>query len=97
MNQNKVKQATERYEQLIEYARKRRAEKERVEIPQIHVGMATCGLAAGAAETKSAFEEELSLRHIEASVLPVGCLGHCYAEPLVVISNPGFPPSATIT
>jgi NADH-quinone oxidoreductase subunit F len=56
--------------------------------------MSTCGLASGAAETKQAFEEALSTKSIEARIVPVGCLGHCYAEPLVVIDHPtaGFPP-----
>jgi NADH-quinone oxidoreductase subunit F len=63
-------------------------------IPLIHIVMSTCGLASGAAETKRAFEEELSFRSIDARIVPVGCLGHCYAEPLVVIDHPaaGFPP-----
>jgi len=56
--------------------------------------MSTCGLASGAAETKQAFEEALSQKSIEAHIVPVGCLGHCYAEPLVIIDHPnaGFPP-----
>jgi NADH-quinone oxidoreductase subunit F len=58
----------------------------------IFIGMATCGLASGAADVKAAFEEELSARKIKARIIPVGCLGHCYAEPLVIIDKPGFPP-----
>jgi NADH-quinone oxidoreductase subunit F len=60
-------------------------------IPHIHIGMATCGLAAGAAATKAAFEQALAERGLKARLTSVGCLGHCYAEPLVVIHNPGFP------
>ncbi|AQV00913.1 MULTISPECIES: NADH-ubiquinone oxidoreductase-F iron-sulfur binding region domain-containing protein [Desulfococcus] len=62
--------------------------------PKIHIGMATCGIAAGALETKAAFEETLKERNIEAHVHTVGCLGHCYAEPVVIIEHPdaGFPP-----
>ncbi|MGB7033698.1 MAG: (2Fe-2S) ferredoxin domain-containing protein, partial [Syntrophobacteria bacterium] len=48
-------------------------------IPTIYIVMSTCGLASGAAETKQAFEEALSLKSIEARIVPVGCLGHCYA------------------
>ncbi|MDY6968420.1 MAG: NADH-ubiquinone oxidoreductase-F iron-sulfur binding region domain-containing protein [Spirochaetota bacterium] len=61
-------------------------------IPQIYVGMATCGRAAGALDTKNVIEETLSERNIEANVTKVGCIGHCYAEPIVIVSNPGFPP-----
>jgi len=58
----------------------------------IFIGMATCGLASGAIEVKRAFEEALTEQKIDARIIPVGCLGHCYAEPLVIIDKPGFPP-----
>ncbi len=63
-------------------------------VPVIHIGMATCGLAAGAQETREAFEQALVKHSIEARIHPVGCLGHCYGEPLVTIDHPesGFPP-----
>lgn len=56
--------------------------------PKIYIGKATCGLAAGALETQSSFEETLSELDIDAVIKPVGCLGHCYAEPLVIVDNP---------
>ena len=61
-------------------------------VPVIYVGCATCGRAAGALETIAGFEEALKDNGIEARIEKVGCLGHCYAEPLVIIQNPGFPP-----
>ena len=42
------------------------------------VGMASCGIAAGADRVFDALKEKTSL-----PVLAVGCLGHCYAEPVV--------------
>jgi len=54
----------------------------------ILVGTATCGRAAGAMETVKAFAEELKRRNIEVKVIEVGCMGLCYAEPLVTISRP---------
>jgi len=54
----------------------------------ILVGTATCGRAAGAMETVRAFEEELKRRNIEVKVIEVGCMGLCYAEPLIAISRP---------
>jgi len=62
--------------------------------PKIHICMATCGIASGALETKRAFEEALAERSIEAQIHTVGCIGHCYAEPVVIIDHPesGFPP-----
>ena len=60
-------------------------------VPRITIGMATCGIASGALETKKAFEEALAERNIEALIIPVGCIGHCYAEPVVVMDCPGYP------
>ncbi len=54
----------------------------------ILVGTATCGRAAGAMETVRAFEEELKRRNIEVKVIEVGCMGLCYAEPLIAIFRP---------
>ena len=62
--------------------------------PVIMVGTATCGRAAGALEVLHAIKEEVVREHIDASVVEVGCMGHCYAEPLVVIAKPGNPPMA---
>ncbi|MCK5590264.1 MAG: NADH-quinone oxidoreductase subunit NuoF [Dehalococcoidales bacterium] len=52
------------------------------------IGSATCGRAAGAMEIVKAFEEELKRRNIEVKVIQVGCMGLCYAEPLVIICKP---------
>ena len=54
----------------------------------ILIGTATCGRAAGALATLEALEKELSRRNIEVKVIQVGCMGLCYAEPLVTISKP---------
>ncbi|MDO9535797.1 MAG: NADH-ubiquinone oxidoreductase-F iron-sulfur binding region domain-containing protein [Bacillota bacterium] len=62
------------------------------EKPVIWVGTATCGKAAGAIEVREAFKKEIKSRGLDAEVMEVGCMGHCYAEPLTVISKPGFPP-----
>ena len=78
---------------ILQEAEYRSKQKKSESIPTIYIVMSTCGLASGAAETKQAFEEELALKSIEARIVPVGCLGHCYAEPLVIIDHPtsGFP------
>ena len=56
------------------------------------VGTATCGRAAGALEVLRAFKDEVKKHHLDCPVVEVGCMGHCYAEPLVIIRKPGFPP-----
>jgi len=86
------KKLEECFASLVEKAKKCFLNSRKTDVPYIYIGMATCGLAAGAVETKAAFAEALAERHIEAHIVPVGCLGHCYAEPLVLIDNPGFPP-----
>jgi NADH-quinone oxidoreductase subunit F len=62
--------------------------------PVVRVALATCGIAAGALETLEAFKKAIAEAGIDARVETVGCMGHCYAEPVVVIDHPasGFPP-----
>jgi NADH-quinone oxidoreductase subunit F len=56
------------------------------------VGTATCGRAAGALEVLWAIKAELKKHNLDCPVIEVGCMGHCYAEPIVTISKPGYPP-----
>ncbi len=60
--------------------------------PFILVGAATCGRAAGALEVLQAFKDEVNKRDLDCPVIEVGCMGHCYAEPLVIVGKPGYPP-----
>ncbi len=52
------------------------------------VGTATCGRAAGALDVIDAFKNELARQSIDVPIIQVGCIGLCYAEPLVIISKP---------
>lgn len=63
--------------------------KEKIDKPVIFIGMGTCGLAAGADKTKAAIIDYLNKNKIEALLLDVGCIGFCFAEPLVDIQFPG--------
>ena len=58
----------------------------------IVVGAATCGRAAGALDVLQTIRDELERQGVDCPVFEAGCLGHCYAEPLVIISKPGYPP-----
>ncbi len=60
--------------------------------PVILVGAATCGRAAGAIGVKNAFKQEMKKRNLDIPVIEVGCMGHCYAEPLVIVKKPGYVP-----
>jgi NADH-quinone oxidoreductase subunit F len=53
------------------------------------VGTATCGRAAGALDVIDALKGDLARRSIDVPIIQVGCIGLCYAEPLVIISKPG--------
>ena len=60
-------------------------------IPYIYIGAGSCGLAAGAADTQKAAEEYLGQHRIDAKIVPVGCIGPCYLEPLMDVQMPGQP------
>ncbi|MBA7667681.1 Ion-translocating oxidoreductase complex subunit C [subsurface metagenome] len=60
--------------------------------PVIMVGTATCGRAAGSLEVLRAIRNEIKKQNLYCSVIEVGCMGHCYAEPIVIISKPWYPP-----
>ena len=53
---------------------------------RIVVGMATCGIAAGARPVMLAFIEELKKRGIDnVTVSQTGCVGMCRLEPMVEV------------
>ena len=57
---------------------------------RIVVGMATCGIAAGARPVMNAFTEELARRALKGvTVSQTGCIGMCQFEPIVEVFVPG--------
>ena len=58
---------------------------------RIVVGMATCGIAAGARPVLNAFVEEINNADLvgEVTVTQTGCIGVCQYEPVVEIYAPG--------
>ena len=53
---------------------------------RVVVGMATCGIAAGARPVLNAFNEEIAKRGIEGVMVgQTGCIGICQYEPVVEI------------
>jgi NADH:ubiquinone oxidoreductase subunit F (NADH-binding)/NAD-dependent dihydropyrimidine dehydrogenase PreA subunit/(2Fe-2S) ferredoxin len=59
--------------------------------PLIYVGMGTCGRAAGAEKVYAAAKQTLQRLNIPDRILPVGCIGMCYLEPLMAVRKPGWP------
>ena len=57
---------------------------------RVVVGMATCGIAAGARPVMTAFLEEIEKRGLtNVSVSQTGCIGVCRLEPIVEVFVPG--------
>lgn len=57
---------------------------------RVLVGMATCGIAAGARPVLNAFVEEIAKRGLtNVTVTQTGCIGICQFEPVVEIEAPG--------
>lgn len=59
--------------------------------PKILVGMATCGLAAGAQKVYDLLKQKAHAAHWDGMVEKTGCIGFCYQEPLVDLLLPGKP------
>ena len=57
---------------------------------RVVVGMATCGIAAGARPVMAAFVEEIGKRGLDhVNVTQTGCIGVCRLEPIVEVYVPG--------
>lgn len=64
--------------------------KENPDAIRVLVGMATCGIAAGARPVLNAFVEEIAKRGLtNVTVTQTGCIGICQFEPVVEIEIPG--------
>lgn len=57
---------------------------------RILVGMATCGIAAGARPVMQAFLEEVNKRNLKNVIVQqTGCIGVCRLEPIAEVFVPG--------
>ena len=60
------------------------------EATRVVVGMATCGIAAGARPVLNAFVDEVAKRRLlDVTVAQTGCIGMCQLEPIVEVFVPG--------
>ncbi len=63
---------------------------ERMDGIRVVVGMATCGIAAGARPVLNRFVEEVEKRKLsDVAVAQTGCIGMCRLEPIVEVFMPG--------
>jgi NADH-quinone oxidoreductase subunit F len=58
---------------------------------RILIGTGTCGIAAGAEDILKTLREEINNNGLQADIIQVGCIGLCYAEPLIEVVKPGQP------
>ncbi|MBQ6093022.1 MAG: (2Fe-2S) ferredoxin domain-containing protein [Clostridia bacterium] len=59
-------------------------------LTRVVVGMATCGIAAGARPVLNKFTEEIEKRNLTGvTVAQTGCIGMCQYEPIVEVTAPG--------
>ena len=59
-------------------------------VTRVVVGMATCGIAAGARPVMNKFSEEIEKRGLtNVTVAQTGCIGMCQYEPIVEVTEPG--------
>ena len=57
---------------------------------RVVVGMATCGIAAGARPVMMKFMDEINTRGLsQVTVSQTGCIGMCRLEPMVDVIMPG--------
>ena len=57
---------------------------------RVVVGMATCGIAAGARPVLNAFVDEVAKRNLKnVTVAQTGCIVMCQYEPIVEVFEPG--------
>ena len=57
---------------------------------RVVVGMATCGIAAGARPVLQAFTEEVAKKNLQnVTIAQTACIGICQYEPVVEVFEPG--------
>lgn len=56
---------------------------------RVVVGMATCGISAGATPVYEAMVEQVSKKAPDIMVSKTGCIGICCMEPIVEVHEPG--------
>lgn len=60
---------------------------------ELLIGMATCGIAAGARDTLHAFIDIIKEKNLQnIKIIQVGCLGMCHSEPTVQLNMPDHEP-----
>lgn len=60
---------------------------------RVRIGMATCGISAGADKVYDEFVKAVAESGIEnADIIPTGCVGRCDLEPMAEVTRGNEPP-----
>ena len=79
------------FSELHQEAERRWADITAGDLPWVRIGTALCGKASGCDDVIDALDRALEHHGAAARVSQVGCLGLCYAEPLLDVQFPGGP------
>ncbi|MGI6550753.1 MAG: NADH-quinone oxidoreductase subunit NuoF [Syntrophomonadales bacterium] len=58
---------------------------------KVVIGLGTCGIAAGGEKVWAAVSDYIESQGLEIEMMSTGCLGMCYAEPIMEVHMPGEP------
>ncbi len=75
-------------QRIRDEAKKRVSMREENQGYRVVVGMATCGIAAGARSVLNTLVEETAKHSYPAMITQTGCIGMCTLEPIVEIFDP---------
>lgn len=64
---------------------------ERQKHGRVLVGMGTCGIAAGGDQIWESISQKIEQLELQVDMVSTGCIGMCYAEPIVEVQMPGEP------
>lgn len=79
----------EELKKIREEAAKKMTIRDKKDGYRVVVGMATCGITAGARPVLNALVEEVANRNLtNVTVTQVGCMGECALEPIVEVYDP---------
>ncbi len=70
---------------IREQAKEKIAKREGNQDYRIIVGMATCGIAAGARPVLNTLVQHVAQKEYSAAIIQTGCIGMCSLEPIVEI------------
>ena len=79
------------YQDLQDKSKKHWEELTNGEVPLIRIGSAMCGHASGAFRISNKFKSLIDDKSLEVNLNHVGCLGLCYAEPIVEVKKENYP------